>query len=129
LSVGAKLQDGLQNIRRVKTMYNQERKERFLIKSDYSEDKKEIITKLFDASSNYEEILNTDLCDMQENEKFHEVLNLLKSLNVKSKKTLLTVCLFFEDYINWCTSEAYRNNYSNPYEKRLVDNMINELLM
>lgn len=91
-------------------MYNQEWKNFYLSRNNFSDLEKESIKVAFIKAKQFEEHYNNDLCKFNMN----EVKNLLESTENKFNQ-------LYYDYCNWCMQEVYVSYYINPYKMFIED--------
>mgnify|MGYP001193193875 CR=1 FL=1 len=105
-------------------MFNEDQKLRYLRNCNYAETTIETIKIIFKATSRVEEYYNKDLCEFTQ----AEVNDLLKSMGNKSRAYLKGVCVYLENYYNWCLSEGLISDVINKYNPVFVTNIINEIV-
>lgn len=105
-------------------MYNEDQKLRYLRNCNYAETTIETIKIIFKSTSRVEEYYKKDLCEFTQ----AEVNDLLTSIGNKSRAYLKGVCVYLENYYNWCLSEGLVTDVVNKYSPVFVTNVINEIV-
>lgn len=107
-------------------MYNDERKRKYInycLVNGYKETTVELIEKIFIATEKYENKNKKDVSEFLLN----ETIDLLKSSNWKSPKTLKSNSSSLRYYYKWCLDEGLVNNM-NPFSKKNLDGIIDSII-
>lgn len=92
----------------------------------YDVNTKPIIHRYFINSERIEVQFEKDLCDFT----MDEVVKLLKFFNSRSRKTLILILSYFDDYYKWCLKEGVveSNNIINFYDRKIMEPFIEEIV-
>jgi integrase len=105
-------------------MFNEERKRWFINDSDYIASTVWVLEQLFNTTERIENQKNKDLCEFSPK----DVIDLLRSFNSKSRKTLGSKCSYLAKYYNWCLQKGFTDDIENKFETSIVKNVIEDLV-
>lgn len=105
-------------------MYNSDQKIRYMNNCRFENTTIDLIEKIFNATQLEEEQYGKDLVEFNQ----IEVTDLLKSFNSKSPQRLRSNCFYLNDYYLWCYNEGLVESIINPYEKDIIDAIVDDII-
>jgi hypothetical protein len=108
-------------------MFNENQKRRYLDGDSFRFDEgtKEVAERIFSTLSEAERQKGEDLSTFL----YKDVVDLLKSVNSRSKNYLRLISKFCFEYTNWCKIEGYISNKAiNFYDYSIIKEVINDLV-
>lgn len=105
-------------------MFNDDRKRWFIKDSDYIVSTIEIIERLFNSTEPIERQKKKDLCEFSQK----DVIDLLRSFNSKSRRTLESKCNYLFNYYNWCLNKGFTEDIENVFVLSSLKNVIEDLV-
>lgn len=105
-------------------LYNEDRKLRFLEASTYSETTRDSIMICFNSVSRVEKSEKMDLAEFNQ----IQIIDMLKSLNSRSRDYLQVMCAFFAKYYDWCYTEGLVDNVVNEYAEGWIKQIIEKTI-
>jgi hypothetical protein len=94
------------------TIYREVQKMRFLKAKNYEESTIGTIKTFFRMVGRVEYDYDKDLVEFSQ----EEVIDMFKSINTRSRITIISMCTFFREYYDWCLQEGIITNNDNKFD-------------